>query len=97
MTPLVLRDLAERDLEEAYDWYESQRQGLGDQFTSAIDGVLANIAINPGIYQIVLGDVRRAVVRRFPYCIYYRVRSDRIEVLAVLHGRRDPSVWQRRS
>lgn len=42
-------------------------------------------------------DVRFCRTRRFPYVVYYRVKADRVEVLAVLHGRRDPADWKRRA
>ena len=67
MMPVVVRELAERDMEEAFDWYEGQRPGLGVQFTTAIDRHLSRISGNPEVCQVVLGEVRRAVVRRFPY------------------------------
>jgi plasmid stabilization system protein ParE len=51
----------------------------------------------PGMYAVALRDVRRAKLRRFPYLVYYRVFTDRIEVLGVLHGGQDPQVWQRRT
>lgn len=57
-----------------------------------MDEVLARIAAFPGLYAVALRDVRRAKLRRFPY----RVLADRAEVLAVLHGSRDPRVWQGR-
>ncbi len=51
----------------------------------------------PDRYPIVARDVREAPVPRFPYCIYYRVKLDRVVVIAVVHTARDPSVWQGRA
>jgi plasmid stabilization system protein ParE len=48
------------------------------------------------MHAVVLGDVRKAVVTRFPYCVFYRPHADRIEVLAVFHSKRDPTIWQSR-
>jgi plasmid stabilization system protein ParE len=42
------------------------------------------------------GDVRRALVLHFPYCLYYRVKRDRVVVVAVFHAARNPTVWRRR-
>ena len=50
----------------------------------------------PQMYAVVLRDVRRGKLRRFPYLIYYRVLPDRIEVIALLHASRDPKLWQER-
>ena len=54
------------------------------------------IAANPLIHQVVFADIRKGVVRRFPYCVFYRPHPDRVEVIAVFHSSRDPSIWQRR-
>lgn len=51
----------------------------------------------PEVYVVVLNEVRRAKLRWFPYLVYYRVLSDRVEVIGVLHGSRDPGVWQGRA
>jgi plasmid stabilization system protein ParE len=50
----------------------------------------------PEIHAVLHRDIRRAKVKKFPYNVYYRVRPDRVEVIAVLHGRRDPSIWKNR-
>ena len=51
----------------------------------------------PEMYAAAFRGVRPAKLRRFPYVVYYRVLADRIEVLAVLHGSRDPRIWQGRA
>jgi plasmid stabilization system protein ParE len=55
------------------------------------------LSANPLIHQVVFADIRKAVVKRFPYCIYYRAHTDRVEVIAVFHTSRDPSIWQGRA
>ena len=95
--PVILRPEAQDDVAAARNWYEQQGAGLGDEFIEALDDVLANIAAAPEAHQVIGRDVRRAKLSRFPYAVYYRVLADRIEVLAVLHGRRDPGVWQSRA
>jgi plasmid stabilization system protein ParE len=92
----VLRRPAAAEFDEAFDWYEAQRPGLGAAFAVAVQHTFDRIVAHPGAQPLVLGDVRKAVVRRFPYCIYYRIHPDRLEVIAVFHTRREPSAWQRR-
>jgi plasmid stabilization system protein ParE len=58
--------------------------------------VLDRIGATPELYPLVLLDVRRAPVRRFPYSIFYRIESDQVLVLAAFHGRRHPRVWRER-
>lgn len=95
--PIVFRDEARREFDEAFDWYSRQRSVLGLVFEGAVQRTFELIAENPGSCAAVWGDIRRAVVRRFPYCIFYRPHPDRIEVLAVFHASRNPSEWQRRA
>ena len=95
--PAVFRREAQDEMDEAYAWYEQHSPGLGEEFLTAVLRVVERIRENPTLYAPVHGDIRRGVTRRFPYGIYYRARPDRVEVLAVYHGRRDPRGWQERS
>ncbi|MFL5328865.1 MAG: type II toxin-antitoxin system RelE/ParE family toxin [Gemmataceae bacterium] len=92
--PIVLRDEAQAEFDEAFDWYDEQRAGLGIEFVAEVQKVFDRIAVNPLVHRVVLSDIRKGVVRRFPYCVFYRPQVDRIEVVAVFHSRRDPSIWQ---
>lgn len=96
-SPIVLRDEAQAEFDEAFDWYESKRAGLGSEFVAEIQKVFDRIAVTPLLHRAVLADIRKAVVRRFPYCVYYRPHDDRVEVIAVFHTRRDPTVWRGRA
>ena len=95
--PLALRPEAEDDIAEARDWYDGRQAGLGRDFVAEADATLARVEAMPTVFRPVRGDVRRVKLARFPYLVYYRPLVDRIEVLAVVHGRRDPSVWQGRA
>ena len=98
MTPrLVFRRSASAEFVEAVAWYESQRQGLGAEFADEVEQAIEKAAKNPARYPVVFGDIRRTVTRRFPFAIYFRVRGSAVIVLAVFHGRRDPTKWQRRA
>ncbi len=66
-------------------------------FATRVQEVLDRIATNPQLHAVVLADVRKAVVARFPYCVYYRAGAARVEVIAVFHTSRDPSIWQDRA
>lgn len=93
---LVLRPQAETELLDARDWYEEQRPGLGGAFAVEVDRALARIVQAPLAYPRVQGETRRALVRRFPYAIYFHAMSNEVVVLAVIHGRRDPQHWESR-
>jgi toxin ParE1/3/4 len=94
--PLVVRPTAQAEFEAAAAWYEERRPGLGDAFVTEVRRVLDTIADHPKRYPIADGDVREAPVSHFPYCVFYRVKPDRIVVIAVFHTSRDPSVWKGR-
>jgi toxin ParE1/3/4 len=94
--PIVLRGEAEAEFDEAFDYYEAQRAGLGVDFVSRVQTVLDRIAANPLLHGEVVPGVRKGVVQKFPYCVYYRPHADRVEVIAVFHSSRDPKIWQGR-
>jgi toxin ParE1/3/4 len=94
--PLVFRAAAQTEFDGATAWYESQRAGLGADFVGEVQKILDIISGQPDRYPIASGDVREAPVSRFPYCVYYRVKPDRVVIIAVFHTSRDPTVWQSR-
>ena len=72
------------------DWYEEHRPGLGHEFREMAEAVIARIADNPFAYPERYRGARRALLRRFPYVVWYRALEDVVIVLACVHGRRDP-------
>ena len=94
--PVILRDEAEEDIRAAHDSLEQLRAGLGDRFVDRVKEVLGRLETMPALYGRVWRDVRAARTRQFRYVVYYRELTDRIDVLAVIHGSRDASVWKRR-
>jgi plasmid stabilization system protein ParE len=88
---VVLRPEAARDIEEARDWYDAQEPDLGAEFIEEIDATLARVAQLPGGYALVEDDVRRALVRRFPYGVFFVDDGDSIAVLAVFHLAMSPT------
>lgn len=93
---LVVRPLAEQDLVDTQKWYDEQRPGLGDEFRITVDRLMVRILGRPQLYPEVYRGVRRAVMRRFPYLLYYVVTSDAVVLLACLHGKRDPTLLRSR-
>ena len=95
--PVILRPEARDDYDVAFDWFEARRPGDGVAFVKAVQEVFDRIGENPRLHAVVYGDVRKAVVSGYPYyCVYYRERSDHVEVLSVFHTSRDPNIWQSR-
>ena len=92
----IVRPAAAADIDEAFLWYEGQRAGLGAEFLSAARALIDVIAENPFKHPVVRRNTRRALLRRFPYAIYYRVYDEVVVVVACMHGRRNPRRWQTR-
>jgi plasmid stabilization system protein ParE len=91
--PVVYRPKVGRDLAAGFAYYETQTQGLGEQFLSAVNSAFDAVERYPEMFARVHGEVRRALVARFPYAVFYRVESNRVAVLTVLHTARDPKLW----
>jgi plasmid stabilization system protein ParE len=94
--PIALEPEAEADLLDAYEWYESRREGLGREFIECVDSTLAIIGEGPKKYGLTHQGVRQALIRRFPYVICYVIEDRRVAVIAVMHSGRDPQQWQSR-
>jgi plasmid stabilization system protein ParE len=86
--PVVFRRLARAEFDDAGDWYEQRRAGLGAVFTAAVQQVLDQIAAQPDFYAQVYQDVREALVSGFPYCVYFREEPGQVVILSVFHGAR---------
>jgi len=87
---------AEGEFRDAIFWYEHQRKGLGSEFVLCIDEAIERIRRSPETYPKVYKTIRRIVVRRFPFALFYEVARSEIRVLAIFHSRRDPSRWRSR-
>jgi plasmid stabilization system protein ParE len=93
---LAVLQSADAEAAEACRWYNEQRPGLGAEFTLALEAMFEAIRRTPFLYPQVKGEIRRAVMRRFPFNIFYVVRGERIYVIAISHGSRHPRTWQER-
>jgi plasmid stabilization system protein ParE len=93
---LVLAPEAVQDLADAYLWYEERRAGLGEEFLHHVEASLETIRRTPTVHAVIDSNFRRALVRRFPYAIFFENNLDRTTVYAVLHVARDPEKWRRR-
>lgn len=88
---------AEAELVEAVQFYEQRLPGLGQRFRRAFEAAIAGVRQNPVRWRIVEGEVRRCLIRGFPYSVYYRVLDDALRILAVKHHRRHPDYWKSRA
>ena len=93
---VVLTPRALADVDDASVWYDKQRQGLGAKFRTFLDRTIERIIRTPEMFEVVHEGVRRAILRRFPFCVYFRVEGSRVVVLGVIHTSRSDEVWRSR-
>jgi plasmid stabilization system protein ParE len=97
MRELIVSSATEDDILAAALWYEARSAGLAMDFIHAADAALVAAARSPHHYPVVHKELRRVLMRRFPYAIYF-VTSDRtIQVIACMHVRRNPPRWKARA
>ena len=93
---LVISTAAAADLVSAINWHEGQEAGLGESFIRAFRACADGIVRQPDMHPVVRGKIRRALVRRFPYQVFYRAEESRVVVLTVFHSSLNPTRLQRR-
>ena len=91
---LIIEPRAERDGERAYWAYEDKHPGLGEQFLLCVDAAFERARRNPKLYPVVHRDLRRVLVRRFPFAAFFVISGKKVHVLALLPCAVDPDVWQ---
>ena len=93
---LILAPEAQQDIDEAYSWYEDRRSGLGEEFLSCVDACIQKMCRMPELYEKIHEEYRRALVRRFPYAIFYEYSGGKITVYSIFHGSMNPEKWRNR-
>jgi plasmid stabilization system protein ParE len=88
---VILTPAAERDVSEAYWWYEEQDAGLGEEFLRCLEAAISRISTSPLIYPVRFDDFRRILIRRFPYAVYFEHDDTTVTVFGVFHGAQDPA------
>ena len=97
MKPVIIHSEAIEELDGAVAYYEDQKVGLGFNFLVEVEQALGKIQQNPNlgaIYKVT--GLRRYVIQRFPFLIFYAELEEYIWVVAIVHGKRRPDYWRRR-
>jgi toxin ParE1/3/4 len=87
---------AREEFDRATDWYADRGQALARDFVARVREVIKSIAAHPQMHALIHGDVRKAVVTRFPYIVLYREEDNKLIVVSVFHTSRNPAEWQSR-
>jgi plasmid stabilization system protein ParE len=94
---VVFTPAAKAEFIEAQDWYEGEAKGTGRRFRQAIDVLVERMSANPQQFPVVFKNVRRALLRRFPYSLFFVLEDQTALVIACFHASRDPVQWQERT
>ena len=94
---LSVRKEAEADVQEAFEYYESCRAGLGYDLLLCIEASFSLIEKNPNQYKPIHKTVHRALVKRFPYGVFYVIKGNKVSVIGVVHARKNPGHWMSRA
>lgn len=98
MTPqLVISAEAAVDIDKAVKWLGDISPNLPVRFEAELERVYANILDYPQIYPVVYKTFRRALLRRFPYSVFYILDTSLVLIVAVIHQSRDEETWKRRA
>lgn len=97
MMPVFFHPEAESEVVAAANYYEGQQEDLGKRFLANVEDGLARIRINPHMYPLIEGDVRRCLTRTFPFGILFRDKGDHVEIIAFMHLKRKPGYWKERA
>jgi len=87
---------SEQEMIHAASWYEAQEANLGMRFLTSIQEAVNRIECTPRLFPLLEGDVRRCLVRTFPFGVLFREKPETIEIVAVMHLHREPRYWDDR-
>ncbi len=93
---IQISDEAEIDFDNSYQYYSEDSLKVADAFFKKINLGLENIRKQPTAYPVVYKSVRKYVVQKFPFVIYYQIEGAVIQVLAIFHTSRSPKIWNAR-
>jgi hypothetical protein len=93
---LVLTPESVIDIKESYNWYNDKSSELGERFFLSVSGSLKSILRAPIQYPKYSKEIRRCLIKRFPFAIFYFIYKNEIVIIAVMHLKREPNKWQNR-
>ena len=93
---LIIAPEAQQDAEDAYSWYEDRRVGLGEEFLGCVEAHIREICRMPTLHPKIFNEYRRALIRRFPYAIFYEFASGKVYVYSIFHTSMNPKKWHDR-
>ena len=96
MKPLRFLTPATEEMLEAAYFYEQQVTNLGSSFLEKVKIATDDIRENPRKWPVLRSQIRKRIVTRFPYSVFYREDPDEIVIIAIMHQHRHPNYWLNR-
>ena len=93
---IIIKPLARFDLDEAILWYENELSGLGNRFYQAFIDALERISKDPEAFMEISADVRRIVIKKFPYKVFYTISENKIFIIGIMHAKRSSGFLENR-
>ena len=88
---------AEADVAQVLAWYTERAAELGADFFASFEAVIRQLGQFPQIAPVVHAPFRRALLRRFPYCVFYYLEPEEAVVVGCFHAHRSPEDWRLRA
>ena len=85
---VVLSLVAIEQINTAVNYFDSQRSGLGFEFTLEVALLVERLELSPNIYQVVNNDIRRGFLGKFNYLAFYKIKGTDVEIIRIEHGSR---------
>ena len=92
MYALTLKPRAIEMMQDAYNWYETQKHGLGEEFIAELDIYFAKLQSHPEHFGKIRKNFRQAALKRFPYIIIFEIMKNEVVVFGVFHTKRNPGL-----
>jgi hypothetical protein len=93
---IIISQFAELELKQAVNYYNGKKPGLGDEFVAELDYIFEKIQKNPGMFPKVIERTQKAVLKRFPFNVYFIVVDTRVFITAIFNTWREPKIWRDR-
>lgn len=90
---IIISEAAEQDIREAFEWYELQKDDLGNAFKEQVEKALVSLKTNPLKHQIRYKSIRIYFLKKFPYGIHFNVKENQVLILAIFHTALNPKKW----